>query len=556
MYALGIDIGTSTICAVVVDCGNKALGGGAVSSSVEEGGGWEEAARQVRGREEAAGQARAGALDSGALDSGALDSGAAGSAAASGGAVVVDTATAPNSSHIEGAEYEDLQDPHAILDAVLRVAGELCAKHNPVGAIGLSCQMHGIVYTDSSGNAVSPLYTWQDGRGGVIAPEGVSYVKELEAVSGHSGLASGYGAVTHYYNTRNRLIPAGAVGFCPIGDYVAMQLTGRRDCATHMSNAASLALYDIDSGRFDAAAIAKAGMDPAFFPKVETGCALFGKTRNGQGGACAGLGGTREESGGACAGLGGSSREFGLIPGGIPVGFCIGDNQASFIGSVAAPDSMVLVNVGTGGQISAAGFRAECPPGIDQRPLAGDYYLQAGSTLCGGRAYAALEKFFSSVLRMAGVAEPSPDALYNAMGALLDDGGEAVDADPLNVSVRFCGTRLEPGLRGSITNLGLGNFTPAHLVSGVLSGIADEFYELYGNMRDRGARDTLVGSGNGLRKNIRLRRKISERFGMPLLITEHGEEASFGCALFALTAGGHFKSLREAQKQIRYAQCK
>ena len=34
-----------------------------------------------------------------------------------------------------------------------------------VEAIGVTGQMHGILYLDGEGNAVSPLYTWQDARG-------------------------------------------------------------------------------------------------------------------------------------------------------------------------------------------------------------------------------------------------------------------------------------------------------------------------------------------------------------------------------------------------------
>ena len=34
-----------------------------------------------------------------------------------------------------------------------------------IAVIGITGQMHGIVYTDCNGMAISPLYTWQDGRG-------------------------------------------------------------------------------------------------------------------------------------------------------------------------------------------------------------------------------------------------------------------------------------------------------------------------------------------------------------------------------------------------------
>ena len=46
------------------------------------------------------------------------------------------------------------------------------------------------------------------------------------------------------------------------------------------------------------------------------------------------------------------ARDTGL-PVGIPVFVPIGDNQASFLGSVANRHSQLAINVGTGGQVSA-----------------------------------------------------------------------------------------------------------------------------------------------------------------------------------------------------------
>jgi sedoheptulokinase len=470
---------------------------------------------------------------------------------------------------MRGGQYESIQDPGVILGIVLDICGRMCGSFMPVKAIGISCQMHGILYTDGDGNAASPLYTWQDGRGELPAAEGVSHAELLESLSGHCGLATGYGAVTHFYNARNGIVPPGAVGFCSIGDYAAMRLSGRKDRVTHASNAASFGLYDLAKDMFDADAIKKAGMDASFFPVVETGCALFGETLGTLSDANASATESKNEA--ATAGI--DFTIAGRIGAGIPVSLCIGDNQAGFIGSVAKPDDMALINIGTGGQISVAGTKdmgcgghfhrgmgieggGNHPGGIEMgrggyevRPLAGDRFLRVGSTLCAGRAYAALERFFASALKMAGAA--AEDRLYGAMGALLDN-MESVDADGLEVSAQFGGTRADPGLRGSITNIGIHNFTPAHLTRGLLRGIAGELYDLYASMGAAGSRGLLAGAGNGLRKNPHLRKAISERFGLPVAIPKHTEEAAYGSALFALTACGFYGSLAEAQGKIEY----
>jgi sedoheptulokinase len=62
----------------------------------------------------------------------------------------------------------------------------------------------------------------------------------------------------------------------------------------------------------------------------------------------------------------------------------------------------------------------------------------------------------------------------------------------------------------------------------------------------------MIGSGNGLRKNKALQLLFSKSFGMQLKIPSHNEEASFGAALFGMTAAGLCKDISQAQKLIKY----
>ena len=57
--------------------------------------------------------------------------------------------------------YEKIQDPAVIMSTVRELISSLGTLD--AAAIGFSVQMHGILYTDSCGNAVSPLYIWQCG---------------------------------------------------------------------------------------------------------------------------------------------------------------------------------------------------------------------------------------------------------------------------------------------------------------------------------------------------------------------------------------------------------
>lgn len=65
-------------------------------------------------------------------------------------------------------EWERLQDPELIVKQVEHILDRLLAQRPEVAGIGLTGQMHGIVYLDTNGRAIGPLYTWQDGRAGQL----------------------------------------------------------------------------------------------------------------------------------------------------------------------------------------------------------------------------------------------------------------------------------------------------------------------------------------------------------------------------------------------------
>ena len=62
-------------------------------------------------------------------------------------------------------EWERIQDAEQIVKKRLNLTDYFLDKYQDVERIGLTGQMHGIVYIDKNGKCVSPLYTWQDERG-------------------------------------------------------------------------------------------------------------------------------------------------------------------------------------------------------------------------------------------------------------------------------------------------------------------------------------------------------------------------------------------------------
>lgn len=408
------------------------------------------------------------------------------------GRKVLSSVTLPNGSFLHPENpWEKIQDPNYIRNTALKSVDRLLAQHPEVERIGVTGQMHGIVYLDRNGEPVSPLYTWQDGRGDQLYSGTETYASHLTRRTGHQ-VATGYGLVTHAYNLAHHLVPQEASVLCTIHDYVAMVLAGKKIPVTEESDAASLGFFDVKHGCFDVGALDAVGISREMLPKIS------------------------------------ADRMIGNYRGKIPVFAAIGDNQASFLGATNGNLNTMLVNVGTGSQFSVYSREyIECA-GLETRPFPGGY-LVVGASLCGGRAYAMLENFMRLCAEATG---GKVENCYDAMDQLLRK-NEMPDDLP-QVTPLFQGTRYAPSLRGSITNISTENFTPTHLIWAMLEGMTRELYNMYQcYLQAGGAQAQLVGSGNGLRKNVYLQGCFSRAFGQEVLMSDCCEEAATGAALYA-----------------------
>lgn len=357
-------------------------------------------------------------------------------------------------------------------------------------SIGVTGQMHGIVYLDRDGRHIGPLYTWQDGRGDEPYRD-TTYAE-------HLGIFAGYGCATDFYNRENGIRPCEAVSFCTIHDYFVMRLVGRKTPLIHTTNAQSFGCFDEKTLSFSY----------DFHPEVTGEFAIAGFYNN------------------------------------IPVGVAIGDNQASVLSTLTNEDALLL-NFGTGSQISIISDEKISGVGIESRPYFEGKYLIVGSALCGGRAYSLLCDFYRSILGE--VVDITREEVYNIMQRQLE---EEEDIAPLSVDTRFAGTRADSKRRGKIEGISIDNFTPASLTRGVLVGMAEELLDMYYQMGK--TRFFAIASGNAIRKNPHLLKIAGERFWMPISVPQHIEEGAYGAALFGAICGGQFKSVAEAQSLIRF----
>lgn len=453
--------------------------------------------------------------------------------------VVVDTADGRQIARAGHAHHADValasadqadwaeQDPAKLWQAACDVLAELTGSADAdISAIGLTGQMHGLILVDADNDPVGNLITWQDGRtAGMIDALLASATDQAWSVTG-CRLAAGYMAATLAWLTRHDALPASARRVCFIHDWVAARLAGTEPC-TDPSDAASAGIFDLRAKTWSPELTSDLDLPEHLLPSVRESGDVIGHLP-------AKLAGT-----------------IGLRPG-IPVCNAIGDNQASYLGSVADPDRTILINIGTGGQISWIVDDVSRAPGMEVRYLPIDRLFAVGAGTCGGRTYAWLAGVYRQILAALAGREPDDESLYDKMNALA--AAAPADASGLRFRPTLTGTRLEPQLRGELTNIDLSNLTPANLTRAVLTGVVDEllaFYETCDPAR-RSSHTRVVGSGNALRRNRVLCQILSERLGMPVKIPVHLEEAAHGAALLAAVAVGALSDLLAAGNLIQY----
>lgn len=382
--------------------------------------------------------------------------------------------------------WEKIQDVNKIITTAKEILNELI--EDGVKVIGVTGQMHGIVYFDENGIALSPLYIWQDGRGD-LEYKGTTYAKHLNSFTG-------YGCVTDFYNRENGLVPKNSKGFCTIADYFVMNICGLSKPVIHTTNIQSFGCYDIENKKFNY----------DYKPNITDNFTICGYYKN------------------------------------IPVSVAIGDNQASVLS--CAKETDLLINVGTGSQVSVISNSITFSKSLETRPYFEGKYLTVGSALCGGRAYSLMKDFIKDIISYK--AEVSEEETYKIMGEML----EVIDNPSVKADTRFAGTRYDSSIKGSFTNITTENFKIEQLVYSVLFGMNEELFDMYVKMNS--PKTSVVGSGNGIRKNAHLIDIIERTYKSKLKIPKHVEEASFGSAIFGLIAINKFSSVSKAQEIINY----
>ncbi|MCA8987169.1 MAG: hypothetical protein KDA78_05990, partial [Planctomycetaceae bacterium] len=366
---------------------------------------------------------------------------------------------------------------------------------------------------DEQREPVSDLITWQDRRALRMIPGSNENVLERLQKSvptdfrQRSGcdLRAGYGLVTLIALKLLDQLPESFAHAADITGHFAHQLTGS-EFRIDPTFAASWGMYELSSGKLDFGWSDPFEIPSSCFPSlVQTGQML------GQVSARAGSGWS--------------------LPEGIPVYAGIGDHQAAVHASLVNPETDVMLNLGTGGQVSWISSELTPADEIEVRPYLDGQFLRVGAGIVGGATWAWFVDQIHSWIGSLGLTLSREELLARLNDQLLQfDDSVSLKCEPL-----FLGTRANPQRLGSFTQIDRSSFSLGAMGQAVLAGIIEQLCLAYEQDLHRLPQlDRVITTGNLFSYYPWLEQIIEQRWQVPVSSPEFAEQAAVGAARLAL----------------------
>ncbi|MDE0223311.1 MAG: FGGY family carbohydrate kinase [Spirochaetaceae bacterium] len=442
-------------------------------------------------------------------------------------------------------------DFERMLALSLRCAREACEGSGveAVEAVGVTGQQKGCQVLAGDGTAIGPYIGWQDRRTAEPAPGQAGGATWLDLMAERGGattpsgqrprftdsgcpVAHGFTVPLLFWLQQAGELPAGAhAGTAP--ELLVARLTGTR-AVTDPTDAAGWGVFDVIGGVWNGDLVRQLGLDPSLLPEVVRSCRPGGRLRPEMADAM----GLRPDV------------PVSVASGDMQCSYAgaVADRDASVAVNVGtAGQCSVFVGdlepLRTPGQPFDHGW-------LELRPYIEQGHLLAGLGVVGGRTLRALRDFVLTVADALGHGDSDPEGVYDDLvrcAQAVPAGAEGVLWDP-----SFTGGGTDASARASMTGLTPQNFTIGHVARGLLEAVARELHGGYETARQMGAgpRTMLVGSGNGLQRNPVLRAALAERFGMPLTMAPNAGAAAVGAALCGAVAAGEYPDIAAASRRF------
>lgn len=406
------------------------------------------------------------------------------------------------------------QDPDDWWRGAREALGKVAAEEEVAG-IGLTGQMHGSVFLDSSDEVIRPALLWNDQRTFRQCDEITRIVGEerLISIAGNPAL-TGFQAPKIVWLRDEEPANFGQVARVLLPkDYVRLQLTG--EYATDASDAAGTLLLDVRARDWSREILDALEIPHEWMPEVYEGPENTGTLREDV------------------------AEQLGL-PAGIPVAAGGGDNAAAAVGTGIVGPGLVSSSVGTSGVLFA--HASEFDPDPSGRlhafchAVPGAYHLMGVTLSAGGSLSWWRETLGGDYEKLVEAASDVPP------------GAEGLLFLPYLSGERT--PHLDPKARGAFFGL-TSRHGVAHMTRAVMEGVIFSLRDSLEIMRELEVPvEDVRATGGGARSSL-WRRLQADIYGTPVRRTVADEGPAYGAALLAGVAAGAYSDVDEATSVVK-----
>jgi gluconokinase len=416
-----------------------------------------------------------------------------------------------------------VQDPHAVVEAVVEVARGAIAGARAAGArvaaIACSTAMHALVGLDAAGRPITPLITWADQR---AAEQAERLRREHPHLHGRTGTPlhpMAPLAKLAWLREHDPQLLARAAHWVGLKELVVQRLTG--ELAVDHSVASGTGLMNLERLDWDGEALEVAGVRREQLARLVPATERLALTAA------------------AAAELG--------IDAGVPLVIGAGDGPLASVGLGAARPGVGACSIGTSGALRLVVEQ----PVVDPRGRVFCYALTPGRWVVGGAINNG-----GIVLQWTGDAlapdlGEHPEEELLALAAQAPPGSEALLMLPYLLSERA--PHWSPLPRGAYVGLTRAHRRP-HLVRAALEGVCQQLGLVLASLRDAGQTVHELRATGGFARSELWRQILADVLGHPVgfLAGHHG--SGFGAALLGMEALGLVDTIERAGDLIPVAE--
>ncbi len=397
--------------------------------------------------------------------------------------------------------------PIAVLAEAVKSLIDQAAAAFPLEGVVLSVQMHGFMLFRPDGSPVTDYISWQDMRAARPDSRGRDTADRIRALVppellGENGitLRNHHSLCPLYQWVLEEGLEDG-VEFAMLGDALTRLITGRR-VPIHPTVAASSGLYSLVKGDWNRPLIRALGLGKIDFPPV-----------------CEG----RE-----------AVAHYSSSVGEIPVYAAVGDHQAAVLGTCVGDDH-VIINIGTGGQISYIHNGLSFGE-YETRPYFEGRTLRAFTQRPSGRSLNVLTDFVQDIgEKIFDRGQVTDGEIWKKINLLTQELEK--DLDGVDSGLRCDLSFFDPTAgNGSISGIGGGNLRVGNLFFSVYASMAEEYAKSYRRLLPDGCGRAagVVCTGGVIRKAPLLKKLLDRCFAVPCQMAPYGDDAMVGLLRLAL----------------------